>query len=68
MFTLDFGGSTSVLIFTPAAFCTSVEVLEDPTSFFIVLPKESTLVGYTNICTIKNYKENFLRFWYLDLR
>jgi hypothetical protein len=57
MFTLDFGGSTSVLIFTPAAFCTSVEVLEDPTSFFMVLPKESTLVSYTNICTIKITKK-----------
>jgi hypothetical protein len=39
---LFFLGSTSVLIFTPVGFFTSVEVLEDPVSFFevVALPEK----------------------------
>jgi hypothetical protein len=58
MFTFVFGGSTSVLIFTPVGFFTSVEVLEDPASFFMVLPKENTLVSYKNVYMIKIIKKN----------
>jgi hypothetical protein len=44
VFTLGLGGLTSVFIFTPVGFFTSVEVFEDPVSFFMVLPKEDALV------------------------
>jgi hypothetical protein len=40
-FTLSFEVSTSALIFDPAGFCTSVEVLEDPASFFMAFPEDN---------------------------
>jgi hypothetical protein len=54
---LGFGDSTSDLIFTPVGFFTSVEVFEDPVSFFTALPKEITLV----ICEDKGINISLLQ-------
>jgi hypothetical protein len=55
--TLALGGSASVLIFTPTGFFISVEVVEDPTSFFTPLPKRNTLVS----CEDKGIKISLMR-------
>jgi hypothetical protein len=56
--TLGLGGSTSVFIFTPVSFFTSIKACEDPTSFFTALPKNNASVIDKGIKYCINIKKN----------